>query len=97
MLEEFKSLFDIQQAFPDEQSCINHLEELRWAGLVTSPLTLLLKYISVLKIVIVAKIQVSISMLKRELYLTTPRLNYKSGLLLFGLLPVIKKAFHLLN
>lgn len=37
MLEEFKSLFDIQQAFPDEQACINHLEELRWAGLVTSP------------------------------------------------------------
>ncbi|PAY47964.1 IS1595 family transposase [Ligilactobacillus salivarius] len=37
MLKEFKSLFDIQQAFPDEQACINHLEELRWAGLVTSP------------------------------------------------------------
>lgn len=37
MLKEFKSLFDIQQAFPDEQACINHLEELRWSGLVTSP------------------------------------------------------------
>lgn len=37
MLKEFKSLFDIQQTFPDEQSCINHLEELRWGGLVTSP------------------------------------------------------------
>lgn len=37
MLKEFKSLFDIQQEFPDEESCINYLEELRWVGLVTSP------------------------------------------------------------
>ena len=24
---EFKSLFDLQSAFPDEQSCIDHLEK----------------------------------------------------------------------
>lgn len=37
MLKKFKSLFDIQQAFFGKQTCINHLEELRWANLVTSP------------------------------------------------------------
>ncbi|SIQ57610.1 ISXO2-like transposase domain-containing protein [Chryseobacterium sp. RU37D] len=33
----FKSLLDLVKAFPDEQTCINHLEELRWDGDVISP------------------------------------------------------------
>ncbi|MBS1642771.1 MAG: IS1595 family transposase [Bacteroidetes bacterium] len=33
----FKSIFDLLKAFPNEQSCINHLEEIRWAGIVVSP------------------------------------------------------------
>ncbi len=37
MLPEFKSIFDLLKAFPDEQSCINHLERLRWDGNVVSP------------------------------------------------------------
>lgn len=37
MLPDFKSIFDLLKAFPDEQSCINHLENLRWAGNVVSP------------------------------------------------------------
>ena len=28
--KEFKSILELLQAFPDEQSCIEHLEELRW-------------------------------------------------------------------
>lgn len=36
-IPEFKSIFDLIKAFPDEQSCINHLEGLRWEGVVTSP------------------------------------------------------------
>lgn len=37
MLPEFKSIFDLLKTFPDEQSCINHLEKLRWNGNVISP------------------------------------------------------------
>ena len=31
MLTHFDSLFDLLEAFPDEQSCINHIRDLRWA------------------------------------------------------------------
>ncbi len=34
---EFNSVNDILVAFPDEQSCIEHLEEIRWRGKVISP------------------------------------------------------------
>lgn len=33
----FKSILDLLKAFPDEQTCINHLEQLRWNGDVVSP------------------------------------------------------------
>lgn len=33
----FKSLLDLIKAFPDEQSCIDHLEFLRWNGNIVSP------------------------------------------------------------
>ncbi|WP_298062030.1 IS1595 family transposase [uncultured Rikenella sp.] len=36
-MQDFNSLIDIFTAFPDEQSCINHLEQLRWNGFVVSP------------------------------------------------------------
>lgn len=34
---EFKSIRELIAAFPDEQTCINHLETLRWNGNVVSP------------------------------------------------------------
>lgn len=34
---EFKSVRELIKAFPDEQTCINHLEQLRWNGNVVSP------------------------------------------------------------
>ena len=37
MLPQFKSIFDLLKAFPTEQSCIDHLEGLRWEGVVVSP------------------------------------------------------------
>ena len=37
MLPEFKSIFDLLKAFPTEQDCINHLETIRWNGVVVSP------------------------------------------------------------
>jgi transposase-like protein len=37
MLPEFKSIFDLLKAFPNEQSCIDHLERLRWSEAITSP------------------------------------------------------------
>lgn len=35
--EDFNSVFELFEAFPDEQSCIDHLEWLRWEGNVVSP------------------------------------------------------------
>lgn len=35
--QDFNSLVELQQTFPDEQSCINHLEEIRWNNSVVSP------------------------------------------------------------
>ena len=35
--KDFNSILELLQSFPDEQSCINHLEELRWNGYVVSP------------------------------------------------------------
>jgi len=34
---DFNSILELLQAFPDEQSCIDHLETLRWNGYVVSP------------------------------------------------------------
>lgn len=35
--QDFKSILELIKAFPDEQTCIDHLEELRWNGNVVSP------------------------------------------------------------
>ena len=35
--KDFKSILDLVKAFPDEQTCIDHLEKLRWNGNVVSP------------------------------------------------------------
>ena len=34
---DFNSILELLKAFPDEQSCIEQLEELRWDGYVVSP------------------------------------------------------------
>lgn len=34
---EFKSIFDFIKTVPDEASCIQYLEEIRWAGVIMSP------------------------------------------------------------
>jgi transposase-like protein len=35
--KDFNSISELLKAFPDEQSCIEHLEALRWDGCVISP------------------------------------------------------------
>ncbi len=35
--QDFKSILDLIKTFPDEQTCIDHLETLRWNGNVISP------------------------------------------------------------
>lgn len=35
--QDFNSIIDLIKAFPTQQSCIDHLEELRWNGNVVSP------------------------------------------------------------
>lgn len=37
MNTNFKSIFELIESFPDEQTCIEHLETLRWNGNVISP------------------------------------------------------------
>jgi transposase-like protein len=34
---DFKSISEIIKAFPNEQACLNHLETLKWNGIVVSP------------------------------------------------------------
>lgn len=38
--KDFNSLIDIVKAFPTEEHCIAHLEQLRWNGIVVSPFDL---------------------------------------------------------
>jgi transposase-like protein len=35
--QDFNSIIELIKAFPDEQTCIDHLTELRWGGTVVSP------------------------------------------------------------
>lgn len=37
MNKEFNNILELLEAFPDEQSCIDHLEWLRWSGDIVSP------------------------------------------------------------
>src|SRR5437763_16296055 len=37
MVSKFKSLFDLLNANPTEQDCIDYFEEIRWKGKPTSP------------------------------------------------------------
>lgn len=37
MIPQFQSILDLVKTFPDEQSCIDHLEVIRWNGNVVSP------------------------------------------------------------
>ena len=65
--KNFNSIIDIVKAFPTEQSCIEHLESLRWNGNVVSPMRLQ-KSINARVINIVVRIRVSISMSGQPLY-----------------------------
>ena len=38
MIKQFTSLYDLFEAFPDEQSCIDHLRSIRWANGAFCPL-----------------------------------------------------------
>jgi hypothetical protein len=35
--KDFNNILELQEAFPDEQSCIDQLEAIRWNGNVVSP------------------------------------------------------------
>lgn len=35
--QDFNSILELIQAFPDQQTCVDHLEQLRWNGNVVSP------------------------------------------------------------
>src|ERR1700752_589561 len=34
----YKSLFELMKAFPDEETCVRHLEQLRWSAGIVCPL-----------------------------------------------------------
>ena len=79
---EFKSLFDLQSAFPDEQSCIDHLENMIWGDVIISPFDATSK---------VYKCKgnkyrcENTSMSRLVLFLTILKLNFVNGLWQFGL------------
>lgn len=85
MTFEFTSLFDLQTAFPTEQACINHLENIIWGDVVISPFDATSRSINAREINTVARIQGSISLSKQVLFLIILRLSYKNGLWQSGL------------
>ena len=51
MLGEFRSLYDLMNAFPSDYHCEQHLEKIRWNGYVVSPFDETLVNILALKLV----------------------------------------------
>ena len=84
-MQDFNSLINLFTAFPDEQSCINHLEHLRWNGIVVSPFDPISKVYKCKDNYYRLKIRENTLMLRQILYSTVPKSNCGSGLPLFGL------------
>lgn len=82
---EFKSLFDLQSAFPDEQSCIDHLENMIWGDMIISPFDATSRSTNAKVTNTVAKILENTSMSRLVLFLTILKLNFVNGLWQFGL------------
>lgn len=68
----FKSLKDLQDAFPTEQHCIDYLEERRWGAKVVSLLILLPKSTNAKIINIVVKTLENTLMLRLNLFFIKP-------------------------
>ena len=68
----FKSLKDLQDAFPTEQHCIDYLEERRWGVKVVSLLILLPKSANAKIINIVVKTLENTLMLRLNLFFIKP-------------------------
>ena len=68
---EFKSLFDLQFAFSDEQSSIDHLEIMIWGNVIVSPFDATSKVYKCKGNKYRCKIQRNISMSKLVLFLIT--------------------------
>ena len=68
----FKSLKDLQDAFPTEQHCIDYLEERRWGVKVVSLLILLPKSTNAKIINIVVKTLENTLMLRLNLFFIKP-------------------------
>lgn len=66
--KNFNSIIDIVKAFPTEQSCIEHLESLRWNGNVVSPFDATSKVYKCKGNKYRLRIRVSISMSGQPLY-----------------------------
>ena len=65
MFKEFNSLLELITVFPDEQTCIEYLEYVRWEGNVVSPYDHHPRCTNARGIIISARIQVNISMRKQ--------------------------------
>ncbi len=78
----FNSILELIRTFPDEQSCIDYLTQLRWKNGVVSPLMLRQKFMYVRITNTNVKIQESILMQEQILFLKALKYRYKIGLLL---------------
>ncbi|MFD0777807.1 hypothetical protein ACFQZF_04110 [Flavobacterium myungsuense] len=77
---DFKSISEIIKAFPNEQACLNHLETLKWNGIVVSPFDANSKVYVCKKTDTVAELQANTLMQKTTLFFTILKLNYRNGL-----------------
>lgn len=93
MFKEFNSLLELITVFPDEQTCIEYLEYVRWEGNVVSPYDPSSKVYKCKGKIISARIQVNISMRKQVQCFIGPRFRCKNGLWLFGWSLPIRKAY----
>ena len=93
----FKSVVELLDTFKDEQSCIEHLEWLRWDGNVVSPFDPTSVVYKCKKNVIAVKTQESISTSKPTLFLTIQRFLFANGLLPSILSLLTRKAYLLFS
>ena len=82
--KDFNSILELINSFPDEQTCIDHLEELRWNGNVVSPFDATSKVYNCKGNKYKCKNSGKYFNVKTNTIFDNTRCHYKNGFLLFG-------------
>ena len=91
--QDFKSILELIRAFPDEQSCIDHLEAIRWNGNVVSPFDADSKVYNCAGIKYKCKNTGKYFNVKTNTIFDNTKLPLQKWFLLFGWLLVTKREF----